>query len=324
MTPLARMSLVVSALMLPQGAALAQDFPSKPIRAISSQGPGGLSDVFMRALADVLGTELGTTVVVENRTGAMGSIGARSCAESPPDGYTICIVPGEAVAINPLIYQNTGFDPKTGLAPVTRAFYLTQVFAVNAALNVKSLNELVALAKTKPEIMNYMAPSLSKVAFMRQFNNDHGTDFDRVPFKGGGDAVNNMLSGTTPVAIFGIGNLMQYIRAGKVTSLVVDGEQRSPLVPEVPTFREVGYSDHGWAAFFGIYAPAGTPKPIVDKINKAIAKVASVPEWQQRHMIARGLQPVLDSPEQFAAALEKDREQGLKVVKGSGLHPDVK
>jgi tripartite-type tricarboxylate transporter receptor subunit TctC len=312
---------MLAALAVP---AAAQDYPSKPIRAIASQGPGGLSDVFMRALAEELGPALGGTVVVENRTGAGGSIGGRTCADAPPDGYTICILPGEAIIINPVIFKNTGFDPAKDLVPITRVFYLTQVFAVNASLNVKSFPELAELTKSKPKTMSYMAPSLSKVAFMEQFNKTNGTDFVRVPFKGGGDAVNNMLSGTTPVAIFGIGNLIQFIRNGQILGLAVDGEKRSPLAPDIPTFREIGYTDHIMAAFFGVYAPAATPKPIVGKLNKAIVKVASNPEFQKRHMVSRGLTPVLDTPEHFAKALETDRAEGVLVVKGSGLYPDVK
>ena len=169
-----------------------------------------------------------------------------------------------------------------------------------------------------------MAPSLSKVAFMEDLNKKHGTDFVRVPFKGGGDAVNSMLTGTTPIAIFGIGNLIQFIRDGKIIGLAVDGDKRSPLAPDIPTFREIGYKEHLMATFFGIYAPTGTPKPIIDKLNKAIVKIASKPEFQQRHMISRGLAPVLNSPEQFAKELEDDRAEGLAVVKASGLYPDVK
>ena len=118
-----------------------------------------------------------------------------------------------------------------------------------------------------------MAPSLSKVAFMEEFNKKNGTDIVRVPFKGGGDAVNSMLTGTTQIAIFGIGNLVQFIRNGKIVGLAVDGDKRSPLAPDIPTFKEVGYKDHIAPTFFGIYAPAGTPKPIIDKLNAAIVKV---------------------------------------------------
>jgi tripartite-type tricarboxylate transporter receptor subunit TctC len=316
--------LAVIVLAAPALPASAQDYPTRPIRAIASQGPGGLSDLWMRAVADEAGPELGGSIVVEDRMGAAGTIGARACADAPPDGYTICIIPVEAIIINPIISPVSGFEPKTALVPITKAFYLTQVFAVNASLNVKSFDELIALTKAKPKTMSYMAPSLSKVAFMEELNKNRGTDFVRVPFKGGGDAVNSMLSGATPIAIFGIGNLMQLINSGKVLGFAVDGDKRSPLAPSIPTFHEIGYREHLMATFFGIYAPTGTPKPIIDKLNKAIVKVASNPEFQKRHMVSRGLAPVLNSPDEFAKQLEVDRAEGLAVVKASGLYPDVK
>ncbi len=313
--------LVATALPLP---ALAQNYPTRPIKAIASQGPGGLSDLFMRGLADQLGPALGTSIVVEDRAGAEGTIGAQACAAAAPDGYTICILPGETVTINPIIQPNSDFDPAKSLVPISRVYYLTQVFAVNASLNVKSFADLAAAAKAKPGTLNYMAPSLSKVAFMQEFNKTNGTDIVRVPFKGGGDAVNSMLTGTTQIAIFGIGNLVSFIRAGKIVGLAIDGDVRSPLAPDIPTFREVGYRQHISATFFGIFAPAGTPLPILDRLYKAIAAIGAKPDFQQRFLIGRGLTPVFSSPEQFAKELPADRAEGLAVVKASGLYPNVK
>jgi len=313
--------LVVTAAPLP---AVAQNYPTRPIRAIASQGPGGLSDIFMRALGDQLGPALGTSIVVEDRAGAEGTIGAQACAAAAPDGYTICILPGETVTINPVIQPNSDFDPAKSLEPVTRAYYLTQVFAVDASLNVKSFAELAALAKAKPNSLNYMAPSLSKVAFMQEFDKTNGVDIVRLPFKGGGDAVNSMLTGTTQIAIFGIGNLVSFIRAGKIVGLAIDGDTRSPLAPDIPTFKEVGYTKHIAATFFGIFAPAGTPKPIVDKLYKAIAAIGAKPDFQERFLLNRGLTPVFTPPDQFAKELVDDRAEGLAVVKASGLYPNVK
>ncbi len=305
-------------------AASAQNFPSRPIRAIASQGPGGLSDLFMRAVADAVGEAHQGTIVVEDRVGAEGTIGAKACAESAPDGYTICILPGNAITTNPIIHPEADFDPTKALVPITRAYYLTQVFAVNASLGVKSFAELAALAKAKPNSLNYMAPELSKVAFMEQFNKKNGVDIVRVPFKGGGDAVNSMLTGTTQVAIFGIGNLVSFLRAGKIVGLAVDGDARSPLAPDIPTFKEAGYTEHITATFFGIYAPAGTPKPLVDKLYKMIAEVGAKPDFQKRFLISRGLTPVFSSPDQFAKELPADLAEARAVVKASGLYPDVK
>jgi tripartite-type tricarboxylate transporter receptor subunit TctC len=302
----------------------ADNYPNKPIRAIASQGPGGLSDVFMRALAEEMAPVIGGTIVVENRVGAAGSIGARACADSEPDGYTICILNNESMVINPLIFQKMNFDPKQHVTPVTRLFYLTHVFAVNASLGVKSFEELAEYTKARPKTMNYLTPSLSKVAFMEAFNKKNGIDFVRVPFKGGGDAVNSMLGGTTPVAIFGIGNLITHIRAGKILGFAVDGDKRSPLAPEIPTFKEMGFTLGVWSSSFGLHVPKGTPKPIINKINAAVVKVGSNPEFQKKHMLTRGLSPVFDSPEHFAETMKVETGLGREVVIASGLYPDVK
>jgi tripartite-type tricarboxylate transporter receptor subunit TctC len=304
--------------------AAAQNFPSRPIRAIASQGPGGLSDLFMRGIADGMGSAHLGTVVVEDRAGAEGTVGAKACAEAAPDGYTICILPGNAITTNPIIHPEDDFNPMKALVPITRAYFLTQVFAVNASLGVKSFAELAALAKAKPNSLNYMAPELSKVAFMQQFDKKNGIDIVRVPFKGGGDAVNSMLTGTTQIAIFGIGNLVPFLRAGKIVGLAVDGDARSPLAPDIPTFKEVGYTEHISATFFGIYAPAATPKPLIDKLYKLIAQVGAKPDFQKKFLISRGLTPVFSSPEQFAKELPADLAEARAVVKASGLYPNVK
>jgi tripartite-type tricarboxylate transporter receptor subunit TctC len=316
--------LLIAAFGLAALPAAAEDYPTRPIRAIDPQGPGGLSDIFLRALGEELGTALGQPIVVENRTGASGSLGAKACADAAPDGYTICVLNNESMAINPWIFKNMKFDPKKDVTPVTRLFNLQQVFAVNASLKVKSFDELAALAKSKPKTMTYLAPSLSKVAFMENFNKQHGVDFVRVPFKGGGDAVNNMLSGVTPVAIFGIGNLIQFIRNGQIIGLAVDGDTRSPMAPNIPTFKEAGFKLELWSSAYSLLAPPGTPKPIIDKLNAAVVKIGSNPEFQKKYMLSRGLTPVFDTSEHFAKTIDDEVTIGHDVVKGSGLYPDVK
>ncbi len=319
-----RSAFALISLIAAASPAAAQDYPTRPIRVIASQGAGGLSDVWMRAVADELGPILGGTIVIEDRAGAAGTIGARACAESTPDGYTFCIISTEAMVINPVINPVAGFDPMKALAPVTKAFYLQQVFAVTEQIKVKSFDELAALAKAKPKTLNYMSASLTKTAFVEGFNRQHGIDLVRVPFKGGGDAVNSMMTNTTQIAIFGIGNLIQLIRAGKIGGLAVDGDKRSPLAPEIPTFRETGYTKHLAPTFFGIYAPTGTPQPIIDKFQAGVAKIASNPEFQKRHMESRALTAVLNTPQEFAKDMAQERIEALDAIKASGLYPDVK
>lgn len=321
-----RVALTVAALMasvlLPPAAANAE-YPDRPIRAVTSQGPGGLSDIFMRGLADELGPALGQTIVVENRVGAAGTIGARACADAPPDGYTFCILPDTAIVYNQIIFPTQNFDPKERLAPITRLYDLTQVLAVTGAINVKSLEELIKYTKAHPKTMNYMAPSLAKVAFMEELNRKQGTDFVRVPFKGGGDAVNSMLSNTTQVAIFGIGNLAALIQAGKIAGLAMDGDKRSPLAPDVPTFKELGYDVRG-TTFFGLFAPVGTPKPIIDRLYNESKKIVSKPDFQQKFLHGRGLVSVMSTPEEFEKNLVQERADAREIVKSSGLYPDLK
>lgn len=325
MTLLSRMSLVLLALATAQGTALAQDnYPNRPIRIITSQGTGGLSDVWMRAVGEQLGPILGGTVVIENRSGAAGTIGARVCSDAAPDGYTFCMISTEAMVINPVINPVPGFDPMKSLAPVTKAFYLQQVFAVTAGLKVKSFDELAALAKAKPKTLNYMSASLTKTAFVEEFNRKHGIDLVRVPFKGGGDAINAMMTNTTQIAVFGIGNLINLIRGGKIVGFAVDGDKRSALAPDIPTFRETGYTRHLAPTFFGIYAPTGTPRPLIDKFQAAVAKIASNPEFQKRHMQSRALTAVLNTPDEFAKQLAQERVEALEAIKASGLYPNVK
>ena len=197
--------------------------------------------------------------------------------KSAPDGYTFCIISTEAMVTNPVINPVAGFEPLKALTPVTKAFYLQQVFAVTEPIKVKSFDQLAAYAKANPKTVNYMSASLTKTAFVEEFKRKHDIDLVRVPFKGGGDAINSMMTNTTQIAIFGIGNLIQLIRDGKIHGLAVDGDVRSPLAPDIPTFKETGYTRHLAATFFGIYAPVGTPRPMIDKVQAGVARVASEP-----------------------------------------------
>jgi tripartite-type tricarboxylate transporter receptor subunit TctC len=171
--------------------------------------------------------------------------------------------------------------------------------------------------------MNYMTPAVAKVAFVNGLNKKHGTDLVRVPFKGGGDAVNSMLSNTTQVAIFGVGNLAQLIKAGKIVGLAIDGDKRNPLAPDVPTFKEAGYDVPG-IPFHGLYAPMGTPKPILEKIYAETKKIVSKPDFEKRFVTGRGLVSVLNSPDEFDKELVSERQIALQIIKDSGLYPHVK
>ena len=281
--------LAAGALALPCTAP-AQDYPSKPIRVIASSAAGGISDIFMRTVGEELHKRWGQPIVIENRAGGGMNIGGRACAEAPPDGYTICIMSNEVVTYNQLLYRNVGFDAEKSIAPVTNLFFLTQALAVNSSLKVKSLADLAALSKAKPGTLSYSAPAVPLALFMDNFNKENGTDLVRVPFKGGGDAVNNVLSGATPITFLGVGNLISYFQSGMMTGLVLDGERRSPLFPDIPTLREIGYRGPLTRSYFALYAPMGTPAAFVAKIadrHQADRKRGSVPRQASDRARAR-------------------------------------
>lgn len=299
--------------------ASAQVYPTRPIHALTAVGPGGTSDVFMRAMAQEFGRRWNQTIIVEDRPGGSMNIGGEACAQAVPDGYTICILPPETLAYNKLLYKGLRYDPEKDFAPITNPFFTTQVLVVSAKLGVHSLTELAALSKAKPKTLSYTAPSIPLVAFMDQWIKSTGADIVKVPFRGGGETVNDMLSGSTPVAFFGASNWLSFIKNGTVIPLAVDSPQRSPLLPAVPTLAELGYHGDLTRLYFGLVAPAATPQPIIQKLYSEFAAVGADPAFRQTHMIDLGLEPVFDTPEQFASFLKEDRAASARIVKEAGM-----
>jgi tripartite-type tricarboxylate transporter receptor subunit TctC len=301
--------------------AQAQDYPTRPIKAVTTTSAGGISDIFMRALGDELLKRWGQPIVVENRPGGMQNVGARACTEAPPDGYTICILNAEPIAYNQFLLKSMPFDPEKGLQPVTNLYHLIQTLVVNAQLKVKTIDELIALSKAKPGTLNYLTASVPLALYMETVKKEKGADWVRVPFKGGGEAVNAVLSGSTPIALIGEGNVIGQIRAGTMTPLVMVNNIKSPNFPQVPTLAETGYSGPPSRSWYGLFTPAGTPRAIVDKLAKEVASIVADPAFRERHLSARSLVPAINTPEQFAADIKKDRAQAQEVVKASGLEP---
>jgi tripartite-type tricarboxylate transporter receptor subunit TctC len=301
--------------------ALAQDYPARPIRALTATSAGGTSDVFMRVLGEEVRKRWGQPIVVENRPGGAMNVGGRACADAQNDGYTICILPPETLAYNQFLFKQIPFDPDKDFTPVTNPFFATQVLVANAALNVHSLAELAALSKAKPGTLSYTAASIPLIAFMDKWTKMTGADIVKVPFRGGAEAVNNVLGGSTPIAFFGLGNWLSLIGNGTVTALAVDSKKRSPLLPDVPTLTELGSGDNLTRLYFGIVAPAGTPAPIVHKLRDEFAAIGGDAEFRQKRMIDVGLEPVFDTPEQFATFLKDDRAASARLVRESGMEP---
>src|SRR5262245_46793124 len=301
--------------------AAAQDYPTRPIRVIAVTSAGGTSDVFMRALGEEMHKRLGQPLIIENRPGGAFNIGARACAEAAADGYTICIIPGEPLVFNQFMFKSLGYDPVTAFAPITQLFFITQALVVSAKLEVKSLPELAALSKAKPGTLSYSTGAIPAVVFMERWKKATGADIIKVPFRGGGEAVAALLTGATPVGLYGIANMRPQLEAGSVRALAVDSDARSPLFPDIPTILEASGQLYTGKSFFGLLAPAGTPKPIIAKLNALVVRIVGEPEFRRKNLIERGLDPVAGSPEQFARLIADDRAAAAQMVKEAGLEP---
>ncbi len=301
--------------------AQAADYPNRPIRVFTTSSAGGISDVFMRVLNDALQSRLGQPLIIENKPGGAGNIAARACQDAPPDGYTICIINADTMIYNQFLFKQIPFSPEKGLAPIVNLFHLIQAVVVNSDLHVKSMDELVALSKAKPGTLNYLTASIPCVVYMDSLKRDKGADWVRVPFRGGGEAVTAVLGGSTPIAMIGIGNVMGQIKAGKMTALALVNNIRTPLLPDVPTWADLGYKGAASETWYGLFAPAGTPQAIIDRLNSEIVKVVADPAFREKNIIARGLVPATGTPEDFAKAIKDGRVEAQQVVKDSGLPP---
>jgi tripartite-type tricarboxylate transporter receptor subunit TctC len=312
---------MMAGLIAAGGFASAQDYPTRPVRVILASSAGGTSDVFMRAVAEQFQQRTGQPLVIENRPGGAFNIAARACTEAVPDGYTLCVMPNEPVTYNLFLFKNIDFDPDKGLAPITNLLFMTQTLAVSQSLNVKNLADLAALSKSKPRTLSYSSPAHAQALFVERFKGETGADLVRVPFRGGGDAVTGLISGTTPVVFIALGNLISHVRAGTVQPLLVDSEKRSTLIPDTPTLLESGYRGDMTRSYFGLFAPGGTSQAHIARIHSLVAEIAADPSFADRHLIQRGLEPAITKPEQFAAFIKQDRAASERIVKASGLEP---
>ena len=300
-------------------AASADDYPNKPIRMLTTSSAGGISDLFVRVLGDAMRPHLNNQpIIVENRPGASGGIAAHACQDSAPDGYTLCLLNVDVMAYNQYLYKSIPYDPEK-LTPIVNLFHLIQVLVVNSDLKVKTIDELVALSKQKKGTMSYLTAAIPLYVYMESLKRDKGADWVRVPFKGGGEATNALLSGTTPIGLYGLGNVMGHIRAGKLTPLALVNNLRTPLLPNVPTLADTGYKGAPSQTWYGLFAPAGTPKAVVDRINAEVRRIFADKDFVQKYVIDRGQVPAINSPEAFAAEIKADRIAGQQVAKESGL-----
>jgi tripartite-type tricarboxylate transporter receptor subunit TctC len=303
------------------GPVQADDWPNRPIRVFTTSSAGGISDIFMRVLGEAMRDRLGQPLVIENKPGGAGNIGARACQDATPDGYTICIINADPLIYNQFLYKQISFDPENGLTPIVNLFHLIQVLVINSDLNAKTVDELIAVSKAKPGTLSYLTASVPLAVYMDSLKRDKGADWVRVPFKGGGEATNAILGGSSPIGLIGLGNVISHIKAGKMTALALTNNIRTPLLPDVPTFADLGYKGAASQTWYGLFAPAGTPKPIIDKLNAEVVRVVSNAEFRDKYIISRGQVPAINTPEEFAAEIKTNRAAAKEVVKESGLEP---
>jgi tripartite-type tricarboxylate transporter receptor subunit TctC len=317
------LALLLAACTLADGASAQDAYPSRPIRLIVPYPAGGTADAMARALGQELAAMWGQAVVVDNRPGASTIIGADVAARSAPDGYTLLFTTDSTLTINPILHKRLPYDPQKDFAPITVIGYQDLVLVVHPSVPVKTLEEFVAFAKAKPGLLNYSSfgrgsqPHLA----MEMFAQLAGISLVHVPAKGIAEVLRDLLGGTVQTAFVGV-SAAGLIRDGKVRGLATGGERRSPLFGDVPTFAEKGFPHMYARAWWGIVAPASTPRDIIDKLNAGFNRVIRDPQFQDKRMRPQGLDPVGNSPEAFAVLIREDATRWAKVLELAGIKPE--
>ncbi|HUP95048.1 MAG TPA: tripartite tricarboxylate transporter substrate binding protein [Burkholderiales bacterium] len=303
--------------------AWAQAFPTKPIRFVVPFAPGGSTDTLARALGQKISEFLGHQVVIDNRTGANGNIGMEIVAKAPQDGHTIVLGYIANVAIGPSLYEKLPFDPVHDYEPITLLATSPNVLVAHPTVTAQNLKELIALAKAKPGQLNYASASVASVGHLtgELLNQLAGIKMVHVAYKGSGQAVTDLLGGHIQLMFSGFSSVMPHIKSGKLRPIVQTGEKRSPALPEVATIAESGFPKFEATAWYGVHAPAKTPKPIVTRLNTEFVKALKLPDVRER-LGALGFELVGSTPEYYGAYIKTEIKKWAKVVKASGARPE--
>ena len=297
--------------------AFAQSYPNKPIRIIVAFAPGGPNDIRARLIAPKLTEILGQQVAVENKAGADGAIGAEMAARAAPDGYTIFYGEIASVTITPNLYKKVRYDPIKDFEPITQTGSSPFTLLVNPSLPVKSVKELVALAKSKPGQLNYGSGASLFYLAMERFKLMTGINIVHIPYKGSGPSMTALISGEVSVAFDTTFTPIPHVKAGRLRAIAICINTRSPAIPDVPTMAESGFPFEA-TAWSGVLAPAGTPKEIVKRLNTEIVKILHMPDVRDRFSSV-GDEIVAGTPEQFAAHIKAELEKYAKVIKDAGI-----
>lgn len=290
-------------------------FPDHPLRLIVPFPPGGATDLIGRAVAERLQAGLGQPVVVENRGGASGNIGVRDAVHAPADGYTLVLGAPQTLTINPLLFTNLGFDPKRDLTPIVTVASVPNVLVVNNSLPVKSAKELEAYAKQRPGQLNYGSSSVGGTPHLSTelFKFITGTHILHIPFKGSAPALQALIGGDIQMMFDNLPADLSLIRGGTIRALAVTSRKRAKAAPEIPTMQESGFKDFDSEGWFALLAPAGTPAPIVGKINAVVNKALAEPDFRQR-LENIGADPVGGSPKDLRTRIEQESQRWARVI----------
>jgi tripartite-type tricarboxylate transporter receptor subunit TctC len=303
--------------------AFAQPFPSKPARMIVPYPPGGSADILARAIGAKVGEGLGQPVVIDNRPGAGTIIGTEATAKSAPDGYTFMLGTVSSHAINPALNPKLPFDPVKDFTPLSLVASIPFAMIVHPSVAAKSVQEFVALAKARPGQINYSSAGngTSNHLAGELLKSMAGIDLVHVPYKGSAPALNDLIAGQVSMMFDLVLTAAPHIKSGAARGLAVTGTQRSPVLPELPTVAESGLPGYEVSAWFGIFAPAGLPQPVTQRLNAEFVKVMRDADLKQR-LASLGADPLTSSPEQFSAYLRSEIDKWAKVVKASGMKLD--
>jgi tripartite-type tricarboxylate transporter receptor subunit TctC len=320
---LACAAALATAMALPVSAQAPGAYPNRPVKLVVPFPPGGPLDIVGRAIADRLSQAWGQSVVVDNRPGAGGNIGADLVAKSPPDGYTILMGALSTHGVNPSLYAKMPYDAVKDFAPITLVAVTPNVLVVNAALPVNSAKEFIAYAKANSGKLAFGSGSNGSAGHLagELFKVDTGTEIIHVPYKGGAPATQALLAGDTQFMFDNLANAMPQVKAGKLKALAVTTAERSKLAPELPTMAEAGLPGFDISTWFGLFAPAGTPKDVIAKWNTDVVKILNAPEMRER-LVAQGAEPAPMTPDQFAAFVQSEIPKYARIVKASGAKVD--
>jgi tripartite-type tricarboxylate transporter receptor subunit TctC len=302
----------------------AQPWPSKPIRVIVPYPAGGFYDTVARLIGVKMADDFGQPVLVENRVGAGGIVGTDHVAKSPPDGYTIMVGGIGPHGINPGLYPKLPYDPVRDFEPIVHVVNAANILVVHPSVPAPSLRELVALARAKPGGLNYASngSGTSPHLAAEMFASAMDIKLTHIPYKGSAPATTAMLGGQTHMAFNNAGDVLQHIRAGKLRALAVTGAKRLPALPEIPTMQESGVPGYEAVAWWAYYAPAGTPRDIVNRLNGQINKAIQLPDVRDRLSVQGSAEIVGGSPEQLAAFMKGEIAKWSRVIKASGATAD--